>query len=172
MTRSAIEAFQLQMEAAYRGDPFHALRTNLEAVTPELWEALPAKPIGPDSEFGRHSHPSIRDLVLRVAGAKHMYADHIFGNGSMEWGDLRSAGYGMEAVLQWLDDGHRQLTEGLKGFADDAELAVERMAPWKQPRRTDHQLIVVINHDLYHAGEINRQRSLIVGTEGWEPLRG
>jgi hypothetical protein len=27
---------------------------------------------------------------------------------------------------------------------------------------------IVINHDLYHAGEINRQRDMIRGAEGWD----
>jgi len=26
----------------------------------------------------------------------------------------------------------------------------------------------VINHDLYHSGETNRQRALIRGADGWE----
>jgi hypothetical protein len=29
-------------------------------------------------------------------------------------------------------------------------------------------LTIMISHDLYHSGEINRQRSLIRGAEGWD----
>jgi uncharacterized damage-inducible protein DinB len=30
---------------------------------------------------------------------------------------------------------------------------------------------IMINHDLYHSGEINRQRALIRGSDGWERTR-
>jgi hypothetical protein len=29
-------------------------------------------------------------------------------------------------------------------------------------------IALITNHDLYHAGEINRQRSLLRGAQGWD----
>jgi uncharacterized damage-inducible protein DinB len=56
----------------------------------------------------------------------------------------------------------------LAALSDDAELSAMRAAPWGMPMRLDQLLGIVINHDLYHAGEINRQRALMRGAEGWD----
>ena len=166
MTRIAIEILVRQMEAAYRSDPFHALRKNVEAVRPEEWDVRPSG--WSAEEFGTDPELSIGDLVLHVAGAKHMYADRAFGDAALEWGEIRLPALGMDAALAWLDDGHRMLAAGLAALQDDAELGVERPAPWRIPMRRAHLISTIINHDLYRSGEINRQRALIRGTEGWE----
>ena len=71
-------------------------------------------------------------------------------------------------MLTWLDEGYDRFAGGLEGLLDDGELAVERPAPWRSPLRRDQLIVIVINHDLYHSGEINRQRSLLRGAEGWQ----
>ncbi|MEX2226453.1 MAG: DinB family protein [Dehalococcoidia bacterium] len=166
MTRIAIETLVAQMEAAYRGDPFHALRKNVESVRPEEWSVRPAS--WSVDEFGTQPELSICDITLHVAGAKFMYADRAFGDASLEWGDIRLPPLDMKPVLDWLDEGHRLLAGGLAALEDDAELSVERPAPWRLPMRRAQLMSIVMNHDLYHSGEINRQRALLRGAEGWE----
>jgi ribosomal protein S18 acetylase RimI-like enzyme len=167
MTRLTIEVIARRLEAAYRGDPFHALRTNLESVTAEEWEVRPA---GWSPEvFGTDPELSIGDLVLHTGGAKYMYAARLSGNTSLDWADIAGPpSRDKMAMMAWLDEGHRALEEALQALADDSELAVERLAPWRRPMRTEHLIGIVINHDLYHAGEINRQRALLRGAEGWD----
>jgi uncharacterized damage-inducible protein DinB len=118
--------------------------------------------------FGSAPELSIRDVVVHVAGAKFMYADRTFGDASLEWADISPPAVDMEPVLAWLDEGHRVFAEGLAALEDDAELAAARPAPWRAPLRREQLIGIVINHDLYHSGEINRQRGLIRGAEGWE----
>jgi DinB superfamily len=167
MTRIAIEILVRQMNAAYRDDPFHALRKNLASVRPDEWDVRPAG--WSVEEFGINPELSICDLALHVAGAKFMYADRAFGDASLEWADIRLPQVrNIEAVLAWLDEGHRALAECLAALQDDAELAAERPAPWRMPMRREQLIGIVINHDLYHSGEINRQRALIRGTQGWD----
>jgi uncharacterized damage-inducible protein DinB len=167
MTRIAIDYWMQRLEAAYRLDPFHALRRNVESVRAEEWE-VPPETWSVD-EFGTRPELSIRDLVLHVAGAKHMYADRAFGDATLEWDTIKlPASLEMDPVLAWLDEGHRALADGLAALADDEELAAERSFPWRTPGRRDQLLGIVINHDLYHSGEINRQRALIRGAEGWD----
>lgn len=43
MTRVLIDYLAGRMEAAYRGDRFHAVRKNLEDVRPEEWDVRPAQ---------------------------------------------------------------------------------------------------------------------------------
>jgi hypothetical protein len=166
MTRIAIETLLKQLNAAYRNDPFCALRRNVESVRPDEWAVRPA---GWTVEvFGSDPELSICDIVLHVAGAKFMYADRAFGDATMEWGDIRPPALDMTSVLAWLEEAHRQFAAGLAGLTDDAQLAEERLAPWRLPMRREHLISIIISHDLYHAGEINRQRALIRGSQGWE----
>jgi len=41
-------------------------------------------------------------------------------------------------------------------------------APWRTPMKRRSLIAMITNHDLYHAGEVNRQRSLIRGATGWD----
>lgn len=70
-------------------------------------------------------------------------------------------------MLAWLGEGHATFQSALATLRDDAELTVERPAPSGTLTPTARVIEIVINHDLYHAGEINRQRTLLRGAEGW-----
>jgi hypothetical protein len=166
VTRIAIELIARQLNAAYLDDPFHALRKNLASVGPAEWDVRPSG--WTTEEFGTRPELSIRDLALHVGGAMYMYAERAFGAATMEWGDIALPERDMDAVLAWMDEGHRALAEGLDSLEDDEDLAVERPAPWRVPMARGQLLSIVINHDLYHSGEINRQRALIRGTTGWD----
>ena len=168
MPRTAIETLLRRMDAAYRSDPFHGFRKNVGSVRPEEWNVRPGN--YSVDEFGPQDSAdlSICDLVLHVAGAKHMYVDRIFGDAVLEWSDIRPPSTEIEAALAWLDDGFRLLYDGLAALPDDAELAVERPAPWRLPMTREQLLGIMINHDVYHSGEINRQRALIRGANGWD----
>lgn len=165
MTRIAIDVLTRCLEAAYRTDPFHALRKNLASLRPDEWNVRPAS--WTVEEFGNDPELSFCDLVAHVAGAKFMYADRAFGDATLEWADIKPPSREMEAMLAWLHEGHRAFAEGLSALDDDSELAVERPAPWRLPLPREQLIGNVINHDLYHAGEINRQRAMIRGTADW-----
>jgi uncharacterized damage-inducible protein DinB len=166
MTRLAIDLLLNRLEAAYRSDPFHALRKNVESVRDGEWDVRPAE--WRVDEFGTEPELSICDLVTHVGGAKYMYVNRVFGDAALEWADIRPPSREMRALIAWMDEGHRALTAGLTALKDDAELAIERPAPWRLAMRRDQLLGIVINHDLYHSGEINRQRALLRGADGWD----
>jgi uncharacterized damage-inducible protein DinB len=153
-------------DQAYRSDPFSALRKNLEAVKPDEWEVRPAH--WSVDEFGTQPELSICDLALHT-GAKYMYVDRAFGDASLEWETIpRPTSRSMQDVLAWLDEAHRLMMEGLDSLEDDAELEEQRQAPWRTPMLRRALIAMITNHDLYHAGEINRQRALLRGADGWE----
>jgi hypothetical protein len=162
VTRIAIAVWELRLEAAYRADPFHALRKNIESVLPEEWDLKPSKASAPKEGALGPDELSICDQAFHVGGAKFMYANRIFGDADIDWSDITPpASHDMAVVLVWLDEGHRALAAGLAALQDDAVLLEERPAPWRLPLRIELLLGIVINHDLYHSGEINRQRALI-----------
>lgn len=167
MSRTAIDTLLRLMDVAYRSDPFSSLRKNLESITPEEWVTRPA--MWSATEFGNDPELSICDLVMHVGGPKRMYANRAFGDATLQWHTIsRPAAFDIASVLAWLDEGHRILRDGLAALSDDSELAVERIAHWGTPMPRERFITIMISHDLYHAGEINRQRALIRGAEGWD----
>jgi len=166
MARIAIETMLRMAEEAYRTDPWSALRKNILSVKPEEWDVRPAT--WSTAEFGDEPELSICDIALHT-GAKYMYVDRAFGDASLDWGDIKPPGSReMADVLAWLDEAHRMMTEGLASLEDDAQLEEQRQAPWRTPMRRSALIALITNHDLYHSGEINRQRSLIRGATGWD----
>jgi hypothetical protein len=167
MSRIAIELWERRLEAAYRTDPFHAVRRNLESVRSEEWDVRPAA--WNVDVFGTQPELSICDIALHVGGPKFMYAARLAGNNDLDWQDIQPPPtLDMDSVLAWIDEAHRTLEAALAAIEDDAELAAERLAPWRRPLRVEDLLSIIVNHDVYHSGEINRQRALIRGAEGWD----
>jgi hypothetical protein len=65
--------------------------------------------------------------------------------------------------------GHERLRSGIAVLADDAELLRPRRTNWGELRETRWVIVVtMIQHDLYHAGEINHLRSPHQGKDQWE----
>ena len=166
MSRAALDALIRSLEAAYRGDRFSALRVNLEDIRPEEWHAQPAD--HSEEVFGEAPELSIAQIVAHVGAGKRMYADHGFGDRSLQWGPaVGPPSWDMVPMLAWLEEGHRAFVACIDVLGDDSELAVERYAPWGALLRTEAIITIIRNHDVYHSGEVNRQRSLMRGANGW-----
>lgn len=165
MARAAIEVWANRLEAAYRADPWHAFRRNVDSARPEEWGVQPEKWTA--GEFAS-DNLSIIHLTVHVGGSKIMHTNKAFGDGKMQWHTVpMPASWDMPTVLAWIDEGHQVLADGLAALTDDEQLAEMRETAWGAPMRRDVILGVIINHDIYHAGEINRQRGLIRNCEGW-----
>lgn len=168
MTRVAITFWEQRLEAAYRGDPIHSLCKNLESVLPEEWDLKPAPASAPKEGVPYDDQLSICDLAIHAGGPKFMYANRAFEDAKLEWHQIKvPASREIPVVLAWIEEGHRHLVEGLAGLQDDAALLEERPSHWNQPVRVELLLGIIINHDIYHSGEINRQRALI-RYSGWQ----
>jgi hypothetical protein len=165
MGRAEIEVMRRMLEQAYRTDPWSALRKNLSSVRPEEWDVRPAE--WSTDEFGTDPALSICDIALHT-GAKYMYADRAFGEANLEWETIVGPpSRSMDDVLAWLDEAQRLMMDGLASLDDDARLDEERQAPWRTPMKRRSLIAIITNHDLYHSGEINRQRALLRGAAGW-----
>jgi len=106
---------------------------------------------------------SIRDILIHVGGAKLMYHNKVFGDGQLDWDDPLLCGpnalSSIEGALEWLQQGHEQLRASLAALSN-ADLLVPRMTPQGRLKETRWIIAVMIEHDLYHAGEINHIRAL------------
>lgn len=160
MSKPRIDELLLLMERAFEGSE-HSLLMNLGSVEEGSWARIP--------EGGERS---IRDVVAHVGMFKFMYGNHGFDTGDLDYGEPPASPgaerlASVEAATEWLREGHEYLTGLIRGLGDDSELEALRKAHWGGLVPTRHIVVTMIEHDLYHAGEVNRTRALLQGDDGW-----
>jgi hypothetical protein len=140
------------LDEAFSGPRWHSLLTNLESVTPDDWNWVAPR--------GRRS---IRDIVAHVGGCKFMYNNQAFGDGQYTWDSPPVAGGDaldtMPTAIEWLRAGHERLRGSIAALEDD-DLPRQRGHHSGTSRETRWIIRTMIEHDLYHAGEINYIRAL------------
>lgn len=159
MTTATIAQLLYLLDQAFDGQEWHSLVSNLRSVTAEDWQWIPPG--------GRRS---IAEIVGHVGAAKYMYENHAFGDATLTWDDPLIRG---EAVLQsipsaidWLRVGQERLRRSITNLDDD-DLLQPRRTNWGESKETRWIIAVMIQHDLYHAGEINHLRSLHQHRDHW-----
>jgi hypothetical protein len=163
---STIDEFVYLLDEAFAGRGIEetgesqSLMSNLRSVSEDAWR-------GPLTGAGR----TIESIALHVGGCKVMYDDHAFGPGLLGWDDSEvepwSVGAApMSAVLAWLEGAHRRFVGHVRSLNED-ELSVPRLTNWGERRETRWLIATILQHDTYHAGEINHLRALIVGDDTW-----
>ena len=163
MGRAALDEYLYLMDEAFGGDDWHSLMTNVKAVASDEWRWVAAGAVRP-----------IGEMVSHVAGCKNMYQDHAFGPGTLTWADPRAAqnlpdstSAGIEALRGRLLEAQRRLRASVDALGDDAELFRPRKTNWGALKETRWIIKALIEHDLYHAGEINHLRSLRRADDRW-----
>jgi uncharacterized damage-inducible protein DinB len=155
----AVDQLLHLMDEAFegKGKDWHSLLRNLGSVPAEAWRWAPPGGVR-----------SVRDLAQHVGACKYMCANHTFGDATFNWEDPLVVGDGAlanaDSAIAWLREGQERLRRALAGL-DDAELARPRPTYWGMPRETWWTLSVMIQHDLYHSGEINHVRALFQGDD-------
>ncbi len=147
------------LDDAFAAERWHSVLGNLAFVTPDDWEWVPPR-----------GERSIRDIVRHIGGSKFMFADHSFGDGRLAWGDPLVTGQGRlatkEEAIRWLHEGHALLRERIAALTD-ADLPLPRKEHSGEERETRWLIAVAIEHDIYHAGEINHLRALSQRKDAW-----
>ncbi len=133
--------------------------SNLKDVRDEEWRLFP--PGG-----GR----SIAFITEHVAECKFMYANQAFDGGTMDWHNFDSRHKpelpGRAAMIHFLSEGQAYL-RGFVDKLDDGELIVKRKRHPGPMMETRWLISAMIEHLLYHAGEINHIRALLQGNDAW-----
>ncbi len=168
MGRSAIEQLLWMMDSAFEGDPakptqsWHAVLVNLASSPRDEWDWAP--PGGARTIFS---------LVRELGVCKLVYDNQAFGDGSMDWdvpGTVPAIGTTAtyDGVVAWLRDAHGRLRGHVAELKDDAQLLEPRPGPFGDGRSYETRWLVntMIQHDLYHAGEINHIRALRQRNDG------
>jgi hypothetical protein len=167
MSRAALDTVLYLMDEAFRGpgleesNEAQALLPNLATVTDAIWRM---RPLGVER--------SIEAITMHVGACKVMYDDYAFGGGTLRfgqppaepWPDGRAP---KDEVIAWLQETHQVLVDHATALKDDDELRKPRKTNWGEDRETRWILSTMLQHDLYHAGEINHLRSQLLGDDRW-----
>ena len=160
MGRSGIDQLLYMMDSAFDGKEWHSLLKNLGSVNADEWDWTP-----PDGVR------TIRSLVQELGVCKFVYDSHAFGDGSMHWDKPGTypappMGPSTAETIEWLRGAHASLRAHLAALPDDSALMEEVMSQWGNmlPRR--FLIKTIIEHDLYHCGEINHIRALAQKNDG------
>jgi DinB superfamily len=153
--RSRVDLLLSRLDEAFEVGRWHSLIGNLSGVTQDDWDWVPAA--------GRRT---IKEIVAHVGSCKLMYEDHAFGDASLRWDQPVVHGVGRlegpEEARDWLREVQAQV-RGSVATLDDEELDRPRRTNWGEMASTLWIVTVIIEHDHYHAGEINHIRSLRQG---------
>lgn len=164
MITPAVSQLVYLLDEAFQGTEWTSLLGNLRALTPEDWLWVPSG-----------GHRSIRDIIQHVGGCKFMYHNHAFDDAKLTWDDPLVDGLErlstISAAVGWLQEGQERLRQSIAAL-DDAELLLPRRTNWGEMKETRWIIAVMIEHDLYHAGEINHLRSLRQQTDRWQYEQG
>ncbi len=152
MSTEAVSQVLYLFDSAFEGTEWHSLLGNLRSVTPDDWLWVP--PLG---------RRSIHEIVHHVGGGKRMYHNQAFGDGHLTWTDPLiddpAPCATIESALAWLREGQALLRASIAAL-EDTELLGLRRSPQGKLRETRWIISTMIQHDLYHAGEINHIRCL------------
>ena len=156
----ATAQFIYLLDAAFEGTDWHSLLGNIRSVKRADWRWVP-----------QGGERSICEIVQHVGGCKFMYHNHAFGDATLTWDhplvDGKGRLSGVSSAIAWLREGHMLLRNSVAALDDD-ELLRPRMTNWGEPKETRWIITTMIEHDLYHAGEINHLRSLRQQSDRWE----
>jgi hypothetical protein len=163
MSGALVDQLLYLLDDGFEGGEWHSLLGNLRQVTAQDWAWVP--PGG---------HRSIQAIVGHVGACKWMYENHAFGDGALTWDDRLVAGAdalaATEPAIAWLRSSQARLRTSIARL-DDSELERPRRTNWGALEETRWIVTAMIQHDLYHAGEINHLRSLRQRNDRWEHER-
>jgi hypothetical protein len=162
-----IDELAYLLDEAFRGggieetNESQSLIANLVTVDDAAWRAAP--PTGTRT---------VESIVLHVGSCKIMYDDYAFGDGTLTWDDPNvlpwHAGEAPRAdAIEWLRNAHDRLIAHVR-MLTDGDLRQLRAANWGEKRETRWMLSTLLQHDAYHAGEINHIRALLAGDDAWK----
>jgi hypothetical protein len=155
---SAITQLLYLFDEVFEGKDWESLLQNLGSVTPADWAWVPPG--------GRRC---IRDIVQHVGGCKFMYHDQAFGDARLTWDDPlvegREAIASIPTAVEWLRAGQARLRESIAAL-EESDLLTLRPHHSGKLKETRWIISMMIQHDVYHAGEINFIRALHQQNDG------
>jgi hypothetical protein len=138
---------------AFSKSSWHSLMAALVSVSEEAFVWIPERHNGFPWMNG-----SIQDIVYHVAGDKLVQLNHAFGDATMTWDDVPVTKSNKAELVAQLEASQRELILAINNAAD-LDL---KISGWGGKRlKTVDFFVMLIEHDLYHAGQIRYIRNLV-----------
>jgi hypothetical protein len=155
MSRTGIEQYVFMLDQAFDAPGgWHSLLKNIEPVRGDDWDWVA---------------PGGKRTIRQIAGhcgAIYMWENHVFGDGSMKWDTIPApADLRVPSILAWVRAGVSKFRAGIESLAHDDELVRPRKAPQGMMMETRWCISIMIQHLLYHSGEINHIRAMRQGND-------
>lgn len=149
-----VEILLLMQERAFRSSPWHSLLNSLEGIGQDVFTRTPERHVGFPWMDG-----SVRDILFHVTGDKMVQFSQAFGDGSVTWDTIRISRSTLEQMLPELHAAQEPLVEALR--SQTPETLRQQVRTWGGKRLTARDFfLMLIEHDLYHAGQIRMLRNL------------
>lgn len=147
-----------ETEAEFGLNQWHSICQNLSSVRLEEWDFTVPGGVR-----------TIRELVRHIGGCYLMYENHGFGDRTMRWEDDDAIdGYLPEGspkqMIAWLQAAHGRFRSSVARLTDD-QLGEMTYGHWGGQIETRRLVELMLQHGIYHAGEINYIRALLQGND-------
>ena len=167
MSRVRVEELLYFLDTAFEGSRWHSLMANLKDVSEADYHwSFEGAPSGD----GR----SIKGMVRHLAAAKFVYNNNAFGDAGTLWADMQTRisdpDASMAEDLAWLRANHQMLRDSVAALTDEV-LEEERRTHWGAMLPSHNIVSIMVEHDFYHAGEINHLRAIRQDTDYWAGAR-
>jgi len=163
MTMIIIAHLLERLTAGFEGSAEHSLLGNIRQIDGAGWRWKP-----------RSGDRSIAGVIWHAGSAKYLWHSHAFGDGSVTWEHPLTApshAETMEDALAWIREGHRLFVESVASLSDD-DLPMMRRVHWGGQFPASFVINSIMQHDLFHAGEINHLRAPMQGNDRWGYFTG
>ncbi len=156
-----VEHLQRRLEESFRSSPYHSFLGSLQGVTDDEARWIPTHYRGYP-----HMTGTILNLAYHVAGDRFVLVSTAFGDGLVTWKKMQarfeSYGGDLAAAIRLAEEGHRLVLETLTGLTD-ADLPVSHPYYGGKTHTAEELFHIIIEHDVYHAGQIRYVRNLYAG---------
>ncbi len=167
-TRTIVERLKRDLEAAYRGSQWHSFRSALKDITPE--EASWTPPAFKGFPWMRGS---ILEIVFHVGGDSFYQLDYALGDRRLTWEELQrryqAEGGDLQAAIKLAEEGYQTLQRVLDSLTDEDLARTYPTPEGKGERSLEDFFRMMIEHHLYHAGQIVYARCLQQGLQEEQP---
>jgi uncharacterized damage-inducible protein DinB len=156
MARSAVKTLLYLLDRVFETDEEHSVIGNLTKVGPAEWDTVP-----------EGCERSIAQIVHHVATCYHAYFENAFTDAGQSFARTgERAPATREDLMAWLLNGHEVFRAAVTEL-EDADLDSDRGTHWGGAMPARALIATVIEHDAYHAGEINHLRALLQRDDSW-----
>lgn len=140
---------------AFAKSPWHSVLGALKGVDENTFFHVP-----PHHSGFPWMNGSICDIVFHIAGDKLVQMSAAFENGTTTWDNLPLKKTSMQQMIAELHAAHARLAAKL---ASETDLSLtNKITSWGGKSMSAENLyLMLIEHDLYHAGQIRYARNLL-----------